>query len=52
LHSSASGRWVTRGHASGEIRPCGYWLAQAEFRQLIFFVGGNESGCEHTKSIF
>jgi hypothetical protein len=52
LHSSASGRWVTGGHASGEIRPCGYWLAQAEFRQLIFFVGGNESGFEHTKSIF
>jgi len=42
---------VTGGHASGEIRSCGFWLAQAEFRYLIFFVVGNESGFEHTKSI-
>jgi hypothetical protein len=33
-------------------RPRAYWLAQAELRQHLVFVEGNESDFEHTKSIF
>jgi hypothetical protein len=58
------GRWIVAlgasptlwtGPASGARfldAPVAWTLSRAESRQVILFVGGNESGFEHTKSIF